>query len=436
MMNSGTSLICPKCQEPIPVTLADFKVAGCVHCGNISKLNRNGQLDTVYSFQPANDEQQTPFKLERQLRYHKSIYTVKAVFVYHVKYKEWDTENSKWISNNGWIREWYAYDDQNQLLIVMRDTDNRFYIVSNPAPATRASSPYKKNAKELGQYQLWAFAGMDKEEVESKGYYEIYGHTRIECANENFQNAPIVQYELTKLLPTQAKRMVILEEVEKLKAAEDFKTTTFFRNVFGLALLAILTLLVFNLGMNEASMQNLQSSPYISFAARDASGVIDTALVSPRLAGTFFLIGDKNYRFKARCYMRETNQSADYSVNMVRREDAALVNDIALNFYTESGHDDEGYWEENLLEDQFKFQVDKTGKYQVFVAPDYENLQQFPKAGLEIQIEPASYPVFYLSIGSFFLLLWLIFQWQRENLVAFANLPHDTTFHDIYESFL
>ena len=133
--------------------------------------------------------------------------------------------------------------------------------------------------------------------------------------------------------------------------------------------------------------------------------------------------------------MWETNQSIDYSLSLIRVEDATVVGDVALSFYTESGFDSEGSWEENLLHDQFKFQVDKTGKYQIVVAPDYENLWQIPAASLEIEIRPTAYTVFYLWSGAFFLLLFLIFQWRRENLIAFANLPHDTILHDIYESF-
>lgn len=440
-MSTHPTLNCPQCQEPIPLTLKDFKIAGCANCGHVSVLDKDGHLKLTHRSPVVSPKEQDPFYVGNQLQYRNITYTVSSVFVYEVDFQEWDTEDSKWIKDKGFIREWYAHDDQQtQLLIIMKDTDGKFYAVSKPVPIEPNAVLSKKNAKELGQYQLWGFTGMDNEALELKAYYRIYGHTRLECANEQFEKAPILKYQLTSLTPTQVKRMVILEEVEKLKASEDFTTTTYYRNLFGLALLAILILLIFNLGGNEAQEnRRIRSSPadqYISFGGNLSAGELDTIVFKPQSAGTFSLIAGKNYKFVARCYLREMNQYVDYSVSMIRKADSAVVSDIALSFYTESGTDDEGYWEEELLHDQFKFQVDATGKYEVFVAPDYENLWGLPPASLEIQIERAPYTVFYVWTSAFFLLLFLIFQWRRENLIAFANLPHDTLLHDIYESFL
>lgn len=440
-MSIHSTLNCPQCQEPIPVTLKDFKIAGCANCGHVSVLNKDGQLKLTHHSPVVSPKEQDPFYIGRQLQYRKITYTVSSVFVYEVDFQEWDTEDSKWVKDKGYIREWYAYDDQQvQLLIIMKDTDGKFYAMPKPVPIEPNAGLSKKNAIELGQYRLWGFTGIENEALDLKGYYRIYGHTRLECANEQFEKDQILQYQLTRLAPTQVKRMVILEEAEKLKASEDFISTTYYRNLFGLALLAILALLIFNLGGNESQknrgIRSSSADQYIRFGDNLSPGELDTIVYKPKSAGTFDLVACKNYRFAAQCYLREMNQYIDYSVSMVRKTDSAVVSDIALSFYTESGTDDEGYWEEVLLHDQFKFQVDKTGKYEVFVAPDFENLWGLPPASLEIQIERAPYTFFYIWTSAFFLLLFLIFQWRRENLVAFANLPHDTLLHDIYESFL
>jgi len=432
MSMDHSTLLCPKCQHPITATLAQFKILGCMGCGSISALNKNGHLDALHSLQPVNDEHQEPFQLGRQLQYQKNIYTVAAVFRYHVDYKEWDREDSKWVQEYGFIKEWYTYDDQGKLLIIMRDTDKKYYLVSNPSPAKFDQSLRRRDAVELGEYKLWGLAGVDPDELEKSGFYRIYGSTRYECADENFEKGTILQYTLNLLPSVRVKRMLILNETEQLSAKAVFSTTTFYRNLFGFALLFVLGLLVFNIGMSEGK---IQYSPYIYIAAINAEGELDTMAIKPRLAGTFDLIANKNYRLTAISHLSETNQSADYSLTIVRQSDAAVVGDVALAFYTESGYDDEGSWEENLLEDHLKFQVNESGKYQIFIAPDYENLGKLPKAGLEIQIAPASYTLFYLCVSSVFLLLWLIFQWQRENIVAYANLPHDTLFHDIYDAF-
>lgn len=441
-MSTYSTLNCPQCQEQIPVTLKDFKIAGCANCGHVSVLNKDGQLKLSHRSPVVSRQEQDPFYLGRKLRYRNVTYTVTSLFIYEVDFKEWDSEDSKWVKDKGHIREWYAYDDQQvQHLIIMKDTDGKFYAMPKPVLIEANPGLSKKNAVELGQYQLWGFTGIENEALELKGYYRIYGYTRLECANEQFEKDQILQYQLTRLTPTQVKRMVILEETEKLKASEDFTSTTYYRNLFGFALLAILGLLIFNLGRNESKenggIRSSSADQYISFGDNlSSSGELDTIVYKPKSAGTFNLIAGKNYRFAAQCYLREMNQYIDYSVSMVRKADSAVVSDIALSFYTESGTDDEGYWEEVLLHDQFKFQVDKTGKYEIFVAPDYENLWLLPPASLEIQIERAPYTFFYVWTSALFLLLFLIFQWRRENLIAFANLPHDTLLHDIYESFI
>jgi len=431
-MSMQSTLNCPQCREPIPSVLKDFKIAGCAACGQVSALNKDGQLYTIHSAKALKPRQQEPFQLGKQLQYRNVKYTVASVFVYEVNFQEWDSEDSKWVKDKGLITEWYAYDDQHRLLTIMRDTDGKFYVVSNPVQV-RVDAPFnKKNTKEFGQYQLRGFAGTDDAALETLGYYRTYVQYTLECANENFENAAIVKYELTRLLPVQVKRMGVLDDLEKLKASENFATTTFYRNLFGFAFVVILALLIFVDGMNEGRKQ---TSPDIKFVYTQPNGDLDTVGFKPKLAGTFDLTAGKNYQFTANCSLDETNQSVDYSLTMVRLQDAVVVNDVALSFYTESGTDTDGYWEESLLSDQFMFQVEKTGKYQIFVAPDYENLWQFPSASLALQIEPTAYGDFYFWGGIFFLLLLLIFQWQRENLIAFANLPHATILHDLYESF-
>lgn len=433
MSMDHSTLLCPNCQEPILPVLDQFKVIGCKACGSVAVLNKQAQLELTHRFQPVDERTKEIPGVGKLLENRKITYKIASVFVYHVEYKEWDEETSKWIQQYGFIKEWYAYNAEGQQLTIMQDTDKRYYLVSNPVPVKLNAPLDKKHAVEHGKYQLYGLSGMDNEVLEVKGYYHLQGRTRYECADENFEKGVVLQYQLTPLTLVQVKRMVILGEEDKLKAQDDFSTITFYRNVFGLALFFILGLLIFNLGMNESKVQ---TSPYISFAVTaDSSGTFDTAALKPQLAGTFELKKDQNYRLSATCYLNETNQYVDYSLTIVRESDAAVVGDAALSFYTESGHDDEGYWEENLLQDKLKFQVDQSGKYQVFVAPDYENLWQFPSASLEIEIQPAPYVVFYLCMGSVFLLLFLIFQWQRENIIAFANLPHDTIIHDIYEAF-
>lgn len=430
MSSDHSTLLCPNCKEVIPQALNKFKLAGCSACGSISAWNKNGQLELAYKAHPLDETYQKLIKVGQSIQHQKINYKIAALFVYHVDFQEWDKEDSKWIQEYGFIREWYAYSEEGKELILMQDTDKKFYWVSSPEPAHPTSPLVKRTAQEVGKYQLYGVAGIDHEDLDLKGFYRIYGHTRYECPDENFEKN-ILQYQLNRLSKVQVMRMLILQETEKIEAIEDFITTTYYRNVFGFALLAIVLLLIFNLGLND---KKVQTSKYVGFVESYTDGVLDTGAVKPQLAGVFDLQEGQNYQLNATCFLSQTNRYADYSLTLVREADAAVVGDAALSFYTESGHDDEGYWVENLLQDQLKFQVDKSGKYQIFVAPDYENLEQLPSAGLEIQISPAPYTFFYLCMGSVFLLLFLIFQWRRENFVAFANLPHDTILHDIFES--
>jgi hypothetical protein len=119
----------------------------------------------------------------------------------------------------------------------------------------------------------------------------------------------------------------------------------------------------------------------------------------------------------------------DLSVSIVRKRDHAVVSDVDIAFFMESGRDDEGAWTESVLEDELKFQVEESGIYEVFVSPDYEDITNIPLCSLTVSITETGYYYYYQIAASGFLLAFLVFQWQREHYVAIANLPHGTYLH-------
>jgi hypothetical protein len=247
-------------------------------------------------------------------------------------------------------------------------------------------------------------------------------------------------FHSTYITPTQLKRMVVIDRAEKEAAEERFANVNFYRKVFGWAFLLIFALFFINGAMNtdgtsRDTREGGQKGEEISFKSSAINGDLDTMALRPKSVGLFDLKSGQNYNFKAKSYILGTNQDADFSVSIVKTDDGTTVSEVGIAFFTESGSDSDGAWTENLLQDEFKFQVAQSGKYEVFIAPDYDDLATMPESTINITIEKTPYFFFYLILGSSFLLLFLIFQWQRENIVAYANLPHGTILHDVVEGF-
>jgi hypothetical protein len=420
---------CGLCRKPIPNILQDVKIAGCPHCGSYGTMEGDGNLRHQAKYHQITNEYQKPYYLGEHINYQGIKHTVYAIYMYHVEYDEWDTEDKKWVKGTGYVTEWYAQKKDKSQLVVMCDVDDKFYVNITHRNRKVTDIPAQKDASEYGKYALWGFIGTDDEPLETTGYYRVVNGYTHESKTENFSDAKINSYWKHKITPTQVKRMVVIGDVSMGKANEDFENINFFRNVFMAALLAIFVLFVINVTEDKAG----QKSDRIDFSYFLPNDEIDTAKVKPQLAGAFQLEANQNYKFMAKGFISNTNQDADCMVTIVRQADKTVVEEAIIDFYRESGSDDEGYWEENVLEDAFKFQTDEAGVYDVFVAPDYENLRKPPISALTVEIAPSSYTDFYLWVGGLLILSILIVLWQRENVVAYANLNHGTYLHDIYE---
>jgi hypothetical protein len=420
---------CGLCRKPIPNVLHDVKIVGCPHCGSYGTMEGDGNLRHQAKYHQITNEYQKPYYLGEYINYQGVKHTIYAIYMYHVEYNEWDTEDKKWVKGTGYVTEWYAQKKDKSQLVVMSDVDDKFYVNITHSNRKVTDISAQKDASEYGKYVLWGFIGTDDEPLETSGYYRVVNGYTHESKTENFSDAKINSYWKHKITPTQVKRMVVIGDVSMGKANEDFENISFFRNVFMAAFAAIFALLIINITDDRDG----QKSKRIDFSYLLPDGAIDTAQLKPQLAGAFQLEANKNYKFKAEGYISDANQDADCMVTIVRHKDKLVVEEAIIDFYRESGRDDEGYWEENVLEDAFKFQTDEAGVYDVFVAPDYENLKKPPISGLTVEIGTTSYNDFYLWVGGLFLLSILIFQWQRENVVAYANLNHGTYLHDFWE---
>ncbi len=418
---------CASCRTPIPKHIYKVAIAGCPQCGMVSTMGVDGYLRTLKTYQKT-DNYQEPFLLGEEIQHNEQHYTVHAIYVYFINYQEWDSEDSAWTTHTGFVTEWYAKTVGNAQLTLMRDVDNAFYTVHRSSNSQLSEWQIKEKFIEIGTFELNAFVGTDDGALDEKGYYRCFpNNLMIESGSENYTGNNFKTFVIKPLTPSQVKRMEVIPDTEQEEAEEDFKTTSFYRNVFGIALLFILGLMAFG----NANTEGPQKSELLTFENKtDDKGRIDTLALRPKSAGIFNLKAGKNYLFSAKSNVYETNKEADFSISIVRKEDAATVSEVDIAFYTESGRDDDGAWTENYLSDEFKFQVDKSGQYEIFASPDYGDLNTIPSESLMISIEKTGYNYFYWMAASLLLLVTTIFQWQRENIVAYANLPYSTYLHD------
>jgi hypothetical protein len=439
MSNTQSIFHCPQCRATISNLLPDAKIAGCAACGTVSMVETDGSLRRHLVFQPLPKDYQNPFEVGDPIDYQGLRYIVYAIYCYTVKYEEFDKEDSKWVAGGGFNVEWYARSSNKSEITVVSETDDKFYMLSNAKRMTFSDSYLQQEAIEIGEYNLMGFVGTDSDDaLEVKGFYRAFsGGYSVESQKEVFVNNNFKAFHSNYITPTQLKRMVVIDRAEKEAAEERFANVNFYRKVFGWAFLLIFALFFINGAMNTEGGQKGDEVQFKEqlFNSEYANGGIDTANLHPKSVGIFDLKAGQNYNFKAKSYISGTNRDADFSVSIVKPDDGTTVSEVGIAFFTESGSDSDGAWTENLLQDEFKFQVAQSGKYEVFIAPDYDDLATMPASTINITIEKTPYFFFYLILGSAFLLLFLIFQWQRENIVAYANLPHGTILHDVVESF-
>jgi hypothetical protein len=433
-MNNNKTLNCPHCRKPIPQFIDYVKIAGCPHCGGIATMGGDSFLRTHKTNVPTSLQLQTyqePFMLGSQIQYDGVDYTVYAIYIYLVKYKELDAEDGTWVNAESYVTEWYAKSNRdNKRLMVMSDTDEKFYVVYDRAN-NQLVEAYKDNFIEDGTFELTSFAGMDDDALDEKGFYRVFTNQLfLESTQRNFDKNASKTFYSKAITPTQVKRMHVIEAEQATEAQADYENTNFYRNLFSIALALIVCLLFFSTALNTEGINKSQTVSFEYITLED--GAFDTTVLRPKLAGVFNLKGGKNYRFSAKSTVVGANTSADFSVSIIRQEDKTSVSEVDIAFFTESGRDDEGDWSEDVLSDEFKFQVDKTGKYEVWVTPDYDDLLHIPKCSLSVSINGTGYYTFYLMLLGFFFLAWLICQWQLENIIAFANMPHETLLHDLF----
>jgi hypothetical protein len=420
---------CGLCLKPIPNVLHDVKIAGCPHCGSYSTMGEDGYLRHQAKYNLVKKDYQSPYYLGEPIVYQGLKYSIYAIYVYRIEYEELDKEDDKWVSGTGFVVEWYAKKNDKSELIIMSDVDDTFYNIIPHDKNSNQFLPSVRDFKETGKYTLWGFIGTDNDTLETSGFYRITKDCIFESKDSTF-NGLINTFRRKKFTSSQVKRMVVIGETKKTESYEKFKNITFYRNLFALAFLAIFMLFVVDRSDDKEGIKGDK----IAFDFIPSETNLDTAHLKPQLAGTFDLAANKNYQLRAKGYISDSNQDGDCTMTIVRHKDKAVVQEAIIDFYRESGSDDEGYWEENVLEDGFKFQTDEAGLYEVFVAPDYENLGKPPINSIVVEIGNTSYSDFYWWAIGLLLLLVLIFQWQREHIAAYANLNHGTYLHDIYDS--
>jgi hypothetical protein len=430
-MNQGEkNFRCGLCRKPIPNMLSAPKIAGCPHCGSYCTTTEGDYLHHVQKYNHITKEYQSPYYLGNHIQYQGVKYTVYAIYIYQVAYDEWDKEDKKWTNGTGYVTEWYARKNDGAELIIMSDVDDKFYIITNNPKLSKKDIPQIDSCTEIGKYNLWGFIGTDTDALETNGFYRFRNGFTTESSTEDFSNEPTNAYWKHKLTSSQVKRMVVIGETKKSESYESFKNISFYRNLFITALLAIFILFVIDKSDDKEGVKGDK----IVFDFIPSATNLDTAHLKPQLAGVFDLAANKNYQFKAKGFISGNNQDGDCTVTVVRHSDKAVVQEALIDFYRESGRDDEGYWEESVLEDGFKFQTDEAGLFDVFVAPDYENLGKPAMNSLVVEIGDTSYSDFYWAAIGLFALLVVIFQWQREHIVAYANLNHGTYLHDLFDS--
>jgi hypothetical protein len=171
---------CPQCNSGIYTYISNVKNAGCPHCGCVAAMGNGGVLQKYKTFTPLHELREhkgyqmfsngknKPFYVGKDIRYEGKLYRIYAIYVYYVAYEEYDKEDSRWQNFTGYISEWYAESADKMPLIVMQDTDKKFYFIRKTNNNCLTQGTIQQESGEFGTFQLVSFAGTDNGTLDEK----------------------------------------------------------------------------------------------------------------------------------------------------------------------------------------------------------------------------------------------------------------------------
>jgi hypothetical protein len=407
--------------------LENTRLIAC-KCQTVSSLDKDGRIvkhkklaHTIHAFKPK------WLKPDAMITFNERDFRLYSVFSLDVQWNEWDQESKAWESGKSTTREYYFQDDTGIDLCLINE-DDQFYIreeVPNPSSwlVARFFNTKKDSIIEQGTYTLSAFLGEDDEPWEETTYrYQILadlnGDLTGEATAEDFKQNKGRFYRKTYLKNTELEGLWAKFNPEFESLQKEQQNNNFLRKVAAVPMVIFLFMWGFTF---------YQETKFIAAGEANFSILekLDETSGKSKSLCTAKLLKEENYILNTRCIFEVDNGEVEIALSVIDKTSGKLINSINCSFFIETGKDNEGYWTEYVLSDDFQFNVPTSGEYEFIATPlqgfDMVNPKYFTnrsEGAFSIKINETKISRWYGLAGLLSLFFWLIYQWKWENLTT------------------
>jgi len=426
--------ICPSCNTPHLLYREESIAFGCSKCGKAAvydeKTEQLKHWGNSTRFKRVSDKYLKYLKPGDNLLYNNEDYTVTGCMTFHVKWREYDHEDSAWESGTSNGVEWYAEGSNGNTLRIERD-DGHFFIreiveeskLKKSIKANLAQSNYVQQV-EYGSFDLTGFTGEDDEALQAKTLHyrtikDDTGYIYAEFEKDRFAET-VIYNRLKSLSYVRLRRMKVPSKESIYEAKEKVERLSFFRMVSLVGLILLPFLLYF---------QNMELKP-LQYTSKKAvfvnySSPKDSTYLSPKFLGKVALEKGSIYCMEVYCTIKATNNDRNFNIDVIEAASGRLVTSISSSFYRETGRDSDGPWTEDKLTGELKFRVDQDGQY-VFFARQSGADGNLASATLQFRINSFVPYRFYLITFLGLIITVLVLQFRYEQAILDGNLDGAT----------
>lgn len=337
---------CKNCGFPMRQYNPHSMVMICESCGT-----RTGDNESPPEHQP-----QAPrnplFKLHEAFDYRGDTWQIIGCQSYHGFVNEWDSEDGKWERTPWHYHTWWVINAARELAWVVQDKTG--YSWSRKAPITSGIPDEGDRSYEVGHWTLTSAVGefsyypAENEQVTS---YEKASRTLEIVLDENGQHkeieAFIAQPINTMDLLRGFAKTDLLAGIKRANLAMKIAFASIFSLIVGFFIMMMLESTLLEIPNQQVTQNSIAKSVNLGSITLDKKGLVEFAFTSSR-----------------------QHQNGSFEANLVIKDsDNAIVTELPINFWRESGRDSDGAWVEDQYGDAPRIILPNKGKYQLTLVP-------------------------------------------------------------------
>ncbi|RVU84357.1 hypothetical protein EOL70_12790 [Leucothrix sargassi] len=383
------------------------KVEPCKNCGYpMKQFNPNSMMMTCESCGTKTGETQPPayiprvpvnplFKLHESFQFKGNTWQVIGCQTYRGSVREWDSEDSAWEETPWSYYTWWVINSSRQLAWVVQDKTGYFWSRKDKV---KGPIPENDQSYERGSWTMTSAVGefsyfpTENERVIS---YEKAGHSIEVALDEQGRKQEIEAFASEPI-----DEMALLEGFQKKETLEGIKR-------LGL-LFKVMIACIFCLAIGYFGMKSLETKLIDMPAQRLTQASVNQEIDM----GTISIDQSSLVEFSFRASLQSSDGMFDADL-LIKDSDNALVTELPVEFWRESGRDSDGYWTESQSGDSPRIKLPAGKNYQLSLKPaSFTNWTSIDIRGTVTRNVVSTFPII---IALLLLVLMLILMGRKKS---------------------